>query len=201
MNIINSSYHVCTKGGHSLYKSSLHLLPIIIKPCPPSIVLVSSFITFFSSSSSHYHIYIFTSSSRTISVTAGEGRHSENRRVGSRAKMGTASYSYSSEIMDGTHKVAIPPPKPFFQSFKNTLKETFFPDDPLRQFKNQPRGRKFILGLQYVFPILEWGPRYSFEFLKADLIAGITIASLAIPQGISYAKLANLPPILGLCEC
>ncbi|KAK9984256.1 hypothetical protein SO802_033781 [Lithocarpus litseifolius] len=36
------------------------------------------------------------------------------------------------------------------------------------------------------------------KFLKADLIAGITIASLAIPQGISYAKLANLPPILGL---
>lgn len=99
------------------------------------------------------------------------------------------------------HKVAIPPSQPFHRSLKNSLKETFFPDDPLRQFKNKTQGRKLILGLQYVFPILEWGPRYSFDFLKADLISGITIASLAIPQGISYAKLANLPPILGLCMC
>lgn len=96
--------------------------------------------------------------------------------------------------------VAIPAPKPFLDSLKNDLKETFLPDDPLRQFKNQPSCRKITLGLQYFFPILEWGPRYSLNFFKADLIAGITIASLAIPQGISYAKLANLPPIIGLCK-
>ncbi|KAK6141362.1 hypothetical protein DH2020_024912 [Rehmannia glutinosa] len=93
---------------------------------------------------------------------------------------------------------AIPPPQPFIKSLKNTLKETFFPDDPLRQFKNQPPKKKLALGLQYIFPILEWGPRYTLQFFKADLISGITIASLAIPQGISYARLANLPPILGL---
>ena len=98
------------------------------------------------------------------------------------------------------HRVAIPPPQPFFMSFKNSLKETFFPDDPLKQFKNKTPSRKIILGLQYFLPILEWAPRYSLQFLKADLIAGITIASLAIPQGISYAKLANLPPIIGLCK-
>lgn len=73
-----------------------------------------------------------------------------------------------------------------------------FPDDPLRQFKNQPPLKKLILGLQYFFPIFEWAPRYTLDFFKSDLISGITIASLAIPQGISYAKLANLPPILGL---
>lgn len=98
------------------------------------------------------------------------------------------------------HRVAIPPPRPFVKSLKYSLKETFFPDDPLRQFKNQPPSTKLILGLKYVLPILEWAPRYTLDFLKSDLIAGITIASLAIPQGISYAKLANLPPILGLCE-
>ncbi|KAL1539735.1 Sulfate transporter 3.1 [Salvia divinorum] len=96
------------------------------------------------------------------------------------------------------HRVEIPPPQPFSESLKNTLKETFFPDDPLRQFKNQPPRRRLVLGLQYVFPIIGWGRHYTLEFFKADLIAGITIASLAIPQGISYAKLANLPPILGL---
>ncbi|KAM7496008.1 hypothetical protein LguiA_020422 [Lonicera macranthoides] len=113
--------------------------------------------------------------------------------------MGNADYVYPTTTnVEHAHRVTIPPPQPFFKSLKNTLKETFFPDDPLRQFKNQPPSRKFRLGLQYVFPILEWAPRYSWQFLKSDLIAGITIASLAIPQGISYARLANLPPILGL---
>ncbi|XP_044503818.1 sulfate transporter 3.1-like [Mangifera indica] len=110
--------------------------------------------------------------------------------------MGNADYVYPSK--ENAHHVAVPPPQPFFKSLKYNLKETFFPDDPLRQFKNQPTFKKFILGLQYLLPIFEWAPRYSFQFLKADVIAGITIASLAIPQGISYAKLANLPPILGL---
>ncbi|WCJ23844.1 sulfate transporter 3 1 [Euphorbia peplus] len=96
------------------------------------------------------------------------------------------------------HRVAIPPAKPFLKSLKSGLKETLFPDDPFRQFKNQPVSRKVALGLQYFVPILEWAPRYTFNFFKADVIAGITIASLAVPQGISYAKLANLPPIMGL---
>lgn len=114
--------------------------------------------------------------------------------------MGNADYLYPPPSMnvECAHRVEIPPSQPFFKSLKSSIKETFFPDDPLRQFKNQPRSKKFKLGVQYVFPIFEWAPRYTVQFLKADLIAGITIASLAIPQGISYAKLANLPPILGL---
>lgn len=109
-------------------------------------------------------------------------------------------YMYADMNMDQckNNKVAVPPPQPFFRSLQTSFKETFFPDDPLRQFKNKSGSRKFILGLQYFFPFLEWAPRYSLDFLKSDLIAGITIASLAIPQGISYAKLANLPPVLGL---
>lgn len=113
--------------------------------------------------------------------------------------MGNSDYKYPSANMEEfSHKVAIPPPQPFLKTLANTTKETLFPDDPLRQFKDQPPCRKFLLALQCIFPILEWGPTYSFQFLKSDLISGITIASLAIPQGISYAKLANLPPILGL---
>ncbi|XP_048336651.2 sulfate transporter 3.1-like [Ziziphus jujuba] len=112
--------------------------------------------------------------------------------------MGNADLVYPSENEGISHRVEIPPPQPFIKTFQYSLKETFFPDDPLRQFKNQPASRKFILGLQYFLPFLEWAPRYTLQFFKADLIAGITIASLAIPQGISYAKLANLPPILGL---
>ncbi|KAG5055317.1 hypothetical protein AAZX31_03G138600 [Glycine max] len=113
--------------------------------------------------------------------------------------MGNADYAYPSGMnVESVHRVAIPPPQPFFKSLKYSMKETFFPDDPFRKFKNQPASKRFMLGLQYFFPIFEWAPKYTLHFLKSDLISGITIASLAIPQGISYAKLANLPPILGL---
>ncbi|KAJ4750366.1 sulfate transporter 1 [Rhynchospora pubera] len=100
--------------------------------------------------------------------------------------------------MEGPHRVPLPPERPFLDTFRANLKETFFPDDPFRQFKNERGSRKVVSALQYFLPILEWAPKYSFGLFKSDLIAGITIASLAIPQGISYAKLANLPPVLGL---
>ncbi|PSR88160.1 Sulfate transporter 3.3 like [Actinidia chinensis var. chinensis] len=102
------------------------------------------------------------------------------------------------EIGMEVHKVVSPPHKSSFQKLKARLKETFFPDDPLRQFKGQPLKQKLVLGAQYVFPILQWGPNYTLKLLKSDIVSGLTIASLAIPQGISYAKLANLPPIVGL---
>ncbi|KAJ6431714.1 hypothetical protein OIU84_019069 [Salix udensis] len=96
------------------------------------------------------------------------------------------------------HQVAPPPHRSTIQKLKSRLKETFFPDDPLRQFKGQPLEKKWILAAQYIFPILQWGPNYSFKLFKSDFVSGLTIASLAIPQGISYAKLASLPPIVGL---
>ncbi|XP_043726054.1 probable sulfate transporter 3.4 [Telopea speciosissima] len=96
------------------------------------------------------------------------------------------------------HRVCLPPNTTIFQRLKHRLSEIFFPDDPLYRFKNQTLLRKFILGLQYLFPIIQWGPTYSLSLLKSDVISGLTIASLAIPQGISYANVANLPPIIGL---
>uniref|UniRef100_A0A453QLY3 SLC26A/SulP transporter domain-containing protein n=1 Tax=Aegilops tauschii subsp. strangulata TaxID=200361 RepID=A0A453QLY3_AEGTS len=64
------------------------------------------------------------------------------------------------------------------------LAEIFFPDDPLHQFKNQSLARKLVLALQYFFPIFHWGSNYSLRLLRSDAVAGLTIASLAIPQVI-----------------
>jgi len=66
--------------------------------------------------------------------------------------------------------------------FTETLKETFFADDPLRSYKDQPKSRKIALGIQSMFPVLQWGREYSLTKFKGDLIAGLTIASLCIPQ-------------------
>ncbi|GMQ06609.1 hypothetical protein CsSME_00051131 [Camellia sinensis var. sinensis] len=96
------------------------------------------------------------------------------------------------------HRVCLPPNRTTFQKLKHRLSEIFFPDDPFYRFKNQTFLRKWVLGLQYVFPIFQWFPSYSIQLFRSDLISGLTIASLAIPQGISYAKLANLPPIIGI---
>ncbi|KAL0345306.1 UNVERIFIED_CONTAM: putative sulfate transporter 3.5 [Sesamum radiatum] len=90
------------------------------------------------------------------------------------------------------------PPRSFGTVLKSKLKETLFPDDPFHQLKNEPLGRRFLIALQYFIPIFEWLPKYTLSFFKYDLLAGITIASLAIPQGISYANLARLPPVIGL---
>lgn len=98
-------------------------------------------------------------------------------------------------------KVTIPPPKPFLNAIKSSIKETLFHDDPFgRPFKDKSTLNKIILTLKYFIPILEWGSSYNFSSFKSDFISGITIASLAIPQGISYASLANIPPIIGLCK-
>ncbi|KAL0425060.1 UNVERIFIED_CONTAM: putative sulfate transporter 3.4 [Sesamum radiatum] len=98
----------------------------------------------------------------------------------------------------GVHRVCLPPRQTSVQKLRRRLLEIFFPDDPLHRFKDQTWFRRLVTGLQCSFPILKWAPHYSFKLLKCDVVSGVTIASLAIPQGISYAKLANLPPIIGL---
>ncbi|KAJ3673765.1 hypothetical protein LUZ60_005757 [Juncus effusus] len=96
------------------------------------------------------------------------------------------------------YSVGFPPKKNILDDFTHTFKETFFHDDPLRQYKDQSKGRKLWLGVQSFFPILDWGKKYNLRKFKGDFIAGLTIASLAIPQDIGYAKLANLSPQYGL---
>ena len=55
------------------------------------------------------------------------------------------------------------------------------------------------LGLLYrIFPFLEWLKGYQMSFLKGDLIAGITVAVVLIPQAMAYAMLAGMPPVYGL---
>ncbi|KAL6615945.1 hypothetical protein ACP70R_038215 [Stipagrostis hirtigluma subsp. patula] len=96
------------------------------------------------------------------------------------------------------HKVNLYARRPFSEALRSGLAETFFPDDPFRGFAALPPAGRAWGALKYFVPALEWAPRYSIGNFKYDLLAGITIASLAIPQGISYAKLAKLPPIIGL---
>ncbi len=48
--------------------------------------------------------------------------------------------------------------------------------------------------LKRYLPILQWLPTYQRPWLRFDLIAGLTILALLIPEGMAYAELAGLPP-------
>ena len=54
------------------------------------------------------------------------------------------------------------------------------------------------MSLKRNIPILEWLPNYKKAYLRGDIVAGITVAIVLIPQGIAYALIAGLPPIYGL---
>lgn len=49
-----------------------------------------------------------------------------------------------------------------------------------------------------VFPFLDWLATYNKADRSGDIIAGLTVAVMLIPQGMAYAMLAGLPPIIGL---
>ncbi|EDO18213.1 hypothetical protein Kpol_543p43 [Vanderwaltozyma polyspora DSM 70294] len=49
-----------------------------------------------------------------------------------------------------------------------------------------------------IFPIIKWLPFYNYKWLISDLIAGITIGCVLVPQSMSYAQIATLPPQYGL---
>lgn len=51
--------------------------------------------------------------------------------------------------------------------------------------------------LPRAFPFLTWWPM-SRENLRADLIAGLTVAMVLVPQSMAYAQLAGMPPYYGL---
>ena len=49
-----------------------------------------------------------------------------------------------------------------------------------------------------VFPFLGWFKGYSADKLRADLISGLTVALVLVPQSMAYAQLAGLPAYFGL---
>lgn len=58
--------------------------------------------------------------------------------------------------------------------------------------------RKAVCYLSAKLPIIQWLPRYSPSWLLNDILAGITIGVLLVPQSLSYATVANIPASYGL---
>ncbi len=58
--------------------------------------------------------------------------------------------------------------------------------------------RRSILGRIGFLPFFDSFRDYSGDRLKADLVSGLTVALVIVPQSMAYAQLAGLPPYYGL---
>src|SRR5436305_12399618 len=64
--------------------------------------------------------------------------------------------------------------------------------------ESQPAARRAWYN---IFPVLTWLRAYQPKWLRADLIAGVTLAAYLLPAGLGDASLANLPAQAGLYAC
>jgi SulP family sulfate permease len=62
---------------------------------------------------------------------------------------------------------------------------------PFRRRRRRPLLERSI-------PISRDLPGYRPRSLRTDLVAGLTVAALAIPAGMAYAEVAGLSPVIGL---
>lgn len=68
-----------------------------------------------------------------------------------------------------------PPWKQLYASFKEKLL-------PGPKSEQKTRAKRPLVFLEGLFPILKWGRNYKATKFKNDLMAGLTLASLCIPQ-------------------
>ena len=55
-----------------------------------------------------------------------------------------------------------------------------------------------LLDIKRLLPICNWLPQYSRSKMLGDLIAGLTVGLMVLPQGLAYASIAGLPNYYGL---
>ncbi|CAJ1393858.1 unnamed protein product [Effrenium voratum] len=74
-------------------------------------------------------------------------------------------------------------------------------DDPPTTPKKSKRPRReksMVEKLSKIVTIFEWAPALTFRKVRADLVAGLTVGVMVIPQSMSYGAIAGLPYINGM---
>ncbi|KAL1947588.1 hypothetical protein VTO73DRAFT_13312 [Trametes versicolor] len=62
----------------------------------------------------------------------------------------------------------------------------------------QNPSRRAVDYVTSLFPIFSWITRYNLGWASGDVIAGLTVGIVLVPQSMSYAQIATLPPEYGL---
>ncbi|EOR04736.1 Sulfate permease 2 [Wallemia ichthyophaga EXF-994] len=87
------------------------------------------------------------------------------------------------------------------ESIASNFADPFVEPDPTvgewfqEKLPNRHEFGQYCLDL---LPFLRWVHRYNLQWLIGDLIAGITVGAVVVPQGMAYAELAGLEPQFGL---
>ncbi|KAI3731066.1 hypothetical protein L1987_62249 [Smallanthus sonchifolius] len=69
----------------------------------------------------------------------------------------------------------------------------------LSRWKEKWNRMKVIDWIEMCIPCSRWIRTYNWrEYLQPDLVSGVTVGIMLVPQSMSYAKLAGLQPIYGL---
>lgn len=64
---------------------------------------------------------------------------------------------------------------------------------------NRVKSRTWQSCVMSMIPVVRWLSRYNWrEDIVPDMISGLTVAIMHIPQGMAYALLGNLPPVVGI---
>lgn len=58
--------------------------------------------------------------------------------------------------------------------------------------------KKLNIKISNIFPAIQWLKLYQYNSFKADLIAALIVLAMLVPQGMAYAMLAGLPPVMGI---
>ncbi|KXZ71250.1 SulP family inorganic anion transporter [Acinetobacter venetianus] len=58
--------------------------------------------------------------------------------------------------------------------------------------------KKLNIKISNIFPAIQWLKHYQYNSFKADLIAALIVLAMLVPQGMAYAMLAGLPPVMGI---
>ncbi|KAG7202324.1 hypothetical protein KM043_018656 [Ampulex compressa] len=69
----------------------------------------------------------------------------------------------------------------------------------LKEISTKCKNIKPVSCLKKTIPLIDWLSSYDWKnHILGDIVAGITVAVMHIPQGMAYAILGNVPPIVGL---
>lgn len=69
----------------------------------------------------------------------------------------------------------------------------------MRDAINDVKSKNWQSCIASIVPAVKWLSQYNWrENILPDVISGLTVAIMHIPQGMAYALLGNLPPVVGI---
>ncbi|XP_051174059.1 solute carrier family 26 member 6-like [Leptopilina boulardi] len=104
-------------------------------------------------------------------------------------------------IMEKQTQLHLHVERPLYE--QNVLNEIYNYEKPratiTSKFKKTMTPNNFKTYAANTIPVVRWLKNYNWkEDIMSDIISGITVAIMHIPQGMAYAMLGNVPPVVGI---